>query len=451
MTLTLDLIRNCLEGAVPAVLATCDPDGMPNVSMVSQLHYVDPERLAISYQFFNKTRRNLLATGWAAVDVCDAATGATYRLDLDFETTETDGPLFEAMKARLAGIASHTGMDGVFRLLGADVFRVRAIAQVPGPVLTPPPALAGNALAATRRTCEAIAAPSDLGALLDATLACLRDHFAIRHAMILMLDAAAGRLYAVATCGYDRSGVGWEVAVGEGVIGVAAREGVPIRIGHMTSEYRYGTAIRSEAAQRGVTWEERTAIPFPGLAAPESQVAVPIRSATTTLGVLFAESPQPLRFGHADEDALALIAGRLGSMITLVQQADAATPGAPGAEAAEGRHPPVTVRHYPVDDSVFLDNDYLIKGVAGAIFRKLVREHLAGRVEFTNRELRLDPALRLPEQAENLEARLVLLERRLRERGAPIRLQKSGRGRFHLVVACTLTLEEMPDPAARTA
>ena len=35
--------------------------------------------------------------------------------------------LFEAMKARLAGIASQVGMTGVFRLLGSDVFRVRAI------------------------------------------------------------------------------------------------------------------------------------------------------------------------------------------------------------------------------------------------------------------------------------------------------------------------------------
>lgn len=35
----------------------------------------------------------------------------------------------------------------------------------------------------------------------------------------------------------------------------------------------------------------------------------------------------------------------------------------------------VEVHYYPRDGSVFLDTHYLIKGVAGAIFWKLAREH----------------------------------------------------------------------------
>ena len=101
------------------------------------------------------------------------------------------------------------------------------------------------------------------------------------------------------------------------------------------------------------------------------------------------------------------------------------------------------MRHYRADDSVFIGDDYLIKGVAGAIFRALVADFIdKGRTDFTNRELRLDARIRLPDITDNLEARLILLVRRLAERGTEIRIEKTGRGRFRLAVDRPLTLVE---------
>jgi adenylate cyclase len=45
-----------------------------------------------------------------------------------------------------------------------------------------------------------------------------------------------GRLFAVDPRAYGRSGAGAETPPGEGAIGVAAREGVPIRIGHASAD-----------------------------------------------------------------------------------------------------------------------------------------------------------------------------------------------------------------------
>ena len=137
----------------------------------------------------------------------------------------------------------------------------------------------------------------------------------------------------------------------------------------------------------------------------------------------------------------------LGAAIDLLQAtpegADTATPATALAPAVSGT--PVRVRHYAANDSVFINDDYLIKGVAGAIFWKLLRDYVqAGRTEFTNRELRLDPSIRLPDVADNLEARLLLLQRRLQENTPPMRIEKTGRGRFRLCVACPVLLEEQP-------
>src|SRR5690606_26092550 len=107
MKLSLNLIRPCLEGVIPGVVATCVADGIPNVSYVSQVHYVDAHQVALSFQFFNKTRQNMLQNPQLTAFMIDPVTTARYRLALLYLRTETDGPLFQNMKAKLAGIASH--------------------------------------------------------------------------------------------------------------------------------------------------------------------------------------------------------------------------------------------------------------------------------------------------------------------------------------------------------
>lgn len=440
--LTLDALRDCFEGMVPATLATVDPAGIPNVSFISQVHYVDTGRIALSYQFFNKTRRNILSTRTASVEVVDPVTVAIYQLDLDFEATESEGPVFETMKARLAGIASHTGMEGVFRLMGADIFRVRAIRRVVAPrVARPLPQFA--ALPALRRILGDMARASTLGDLYDLTLDAIARHLGITNLMILVPDEPRGALDAVATWGYSASGIGAEVRIGDGVIGVAARERVAIRIDHMSSAYLYGSVVRDRVrAEAGSDMPESRTVPFPGLARPESQIALPILWQGQLTGVLFAESPQPLRFRHEEEDTLGSIASALAAHAAALGGDEDVTPAT--APSGRGRHDRTLVlRHYAADDSVFAGGDYVIKGVAGAILWKLVRAHVTtGAREFTNRELRLSPELRLPAHAENLEARLVLLERRLREKALPIQMEKAGRGRFRLEIRANLALEE---------
>ena len=142
-------------------------------------------------------------------------------------------------------------------------------------------------------------------ALLDAALDGLQQELGLSQAMVLIADTASGRLYTVGSRGYPTSGVGSEIAVGHGVIGVAAREGTPVRINHMTSAARYNQALADSLGRR----EAGAEIPYPGLARPGSQLAVPLLSAGRVLGVLFVESEHEMHLNHEDEDLLVALAG----------------------------------------------------------------------------------------------------------------------------------------------
>ncbi|MDD4886832.1 MAG: GAF domain-containing protein [Thiomonas sp.] len=449
MTVTLAAIRPCLEGIIPAALASCAEDGTPNVTFVSHVHYVDTNHVALSYQFFNKTRENILANPRVTVQVIHPDTGANYRLALTYLRTENEGPLFESMKARLAGIASHSGMAKVFRLLGSDVYHVLEIEVVPGAVL-PVDSAPCCRLEALRLLGARMQAANDLSDLTAALLTGLEQLLDFRHSMVMLLDPNRHVLYTLASCGYAHSGVGAEIILGEGVIGVAAQQRTPIRIGHYTQDYAYSQAVRAGLSSVDPNSLE-TEIPLPGLPQAQSQIAVPLCHRGQLLGVLFTESERELRFDADDEDTLVVLAQQLAQSMTLLQirsEEDSAEPVSAVRAASATNAQPLNIRYFPGNNSVFLDGHYLIKGVAGSIFMRLLRDYVADkRIDFSNKELRLDPDLGLPDITDNLEARLILLQRRLDEQPRGIHLEKTGRGRFRLVVMRPILLQQMAESA----
>jgi adenylate cyclase len=281
----------------------------------------------------------------------------------------------------------------------------------------------------------------DLDALASTALAGLADLFGYEHSMLLLLDATGERLFTIASHGYDVQGVGSEVRIGEGVIGMCAARATPMRIGNLRQMLRYTRAVRGELVASGV--EPGREVPLPGLARPASQAAVPAMALGQLVGVVAVESEEPVAFTEEDEALLSVVAAIVASAIEVDNERERAADATP----APVRATPVTartttVRFFAVDGSTFLDGDYLIKGVAGRLLWALLNHHeREGRTSFTNREMRLDPSLELPELRDNFESRLILLKRRLDEREAPVRIVKTGRGAFRLDVETALQLD----------
>ena len=121
-----------MQGVIPSHVVTCSADGTPNASVISQVYYVDADHVALSHQFFNKTKRNIEENPKAAVWLIHPETFETWDVELAFDHSETSGPIFDAMSMQIEAIASLVGMKGIFKLRAADIFRVVSVAKASG-------------------------------------------------------------------------------------------------------------------------------------------------------------------------------------------------------------------------------------------------------------------------------------------------------------------------------
>jgi adenylate cyclase len=442
-----DLSR-CFQGVNPSVVTTSDGRGVPNVTYVSHVYFMDDRHVALSCQFFNKTRRNLDENPRALVEVMDPLTFQTWRLRLRFVRSEKSGPLFDSMAMRIQAIASHTGMSGIFRLIAADVFEVERFDKVEGFLTAPADdpcettSVEGfrSEVRGLQYISERISRAESLETLLDAVLESLDRYFGFEHTMVLLYDETMKRLVTMASRGYGQSGVGAEVAPGEGLIGTVARERRLLRISGLDAEMRYGRTVRQESG--AITPE----IPLPGLPDAQSALVIPLVSGDRLIGVISADDRDPMRFGEWDEAYLGIIANQIAGGLdrmterTIDDDETALIVNRSGGVSSDARR---TFTYYRNDDCVFVDGEYLIRNVPGRILWKLLGDwQRDGRTEFSNRELRMDTGLGLPAIKDNLESRLILLRRRLDEKCPDVRMVSTARGRFALQVEASVELVE---------
>lgn len=80
----------------PVILATVGPNGTPNIIYVTCVGTFGDDRLVVADNYFDKTRRNLLAGGKGAM-LFRSKAGKAYQVKGTLEY-HTDGEVFQSMK-----------------------------------------------------------------------------------------------------------------------------------------------------------------------------------------------------------------------------------------------------------------------------------------------------------------------------------------------------------------
>jgi adenylate cyclase len=461
---SLESLASCFQGLIPATLLTCSREGIPNVAILSHVDYVDASHVALSFQFFNKSKANIAANPHAMVRVIDPDTSRGWKLRLRYIRSETSGPVFDRMSLRIEAIASYSGLKGIFKLLAADIYEVLSVDPIedePPRERPPYPDVRSRAgdpvftMGALQDLAERIHRADTLDELLDSILEGIERSFGFTHSMILVPASEQGVLVTIASRGYPESGVGAEVRVGEGIAGVVAEARKPIRISGLLRQMLYAYAIHKHASERGLCPPEHR-IALPGLPAPDSQLGVPLLNRGELVGVLCIESELPYRFHEEDKTSIELLGSYLAiaihAMLLQERTESLVEPAPPPAPRSAGRMAPASgsragheVAYYHGDECILVDGEYLIRSLPARILWKLLQtRQREGRTEFTNRELRLDKSLNLPEWKDNLESRLLLLRRRLEQKCPALRIVPRARGRFALELGSDVALVEKP-------
>jgi uncharacterized protein len=127
--ITKDMLP-AMQAVIPSVLTTCDLDGTPNVTYISQVFYVDDQHVALSFQFMNKTWKNINQNPLMVTCITCPETLSIWKLRLRFIEQTSSGDVFEEMDMQIAALASMSEREKNFKIQSALICKVESVEQI---------------------------------------------------------------------------------------------------------------------------------------------------------------------------------------------------------------------------------------------------------------------------------------------------------------------------------
>ena len=140
----------------------------------------------------------------------------------------------------------------------------------------------------------------------------IEKYFDFKYSLILLLDESESTLHVVASNGYEATGIGAEVKVGIGIIGVVAKKKKVIRMGAVNVQRRLVTASHTDTDSDA---EHLNTVKLPGLDNPKSHIAIPLLIKGQLVGVLSVEGTDYYMFKEYDEPLIQILANQAAAAL----------------------------------------------------------------------------------------------------------------------------------------
>jgi DNA-binding CsgD family transcriptional regulator/predicted pyridoxine 5'-phosphate oxidase superfamily flavin-nucleotide-binding protein len=280
------------DGAIPAVIVTSSADGIPNLTNVSKIWYVDAEHVAVANQLFHKTHRNLTENPYALLKAANPLDLQHWELSVKFVRAEQNGPLVETMRQEIETVAWLAGIASTPAIRSAIVFQVTSVRRCveESQHLTPAPETYG-----------------DLLKVLAQTLDLSRSSY-------WAAQETGGSLQLLASIGVPGAGTNQQAFVSmQRLAALAQTEKRVIRLRNIRSQMRYVHSIRSEEGKEPLSLM------------PSGFLAIPVIAFDTLIGIVCSEETeeQAAPFDRLDDRFLTLLSHKLGETLLTVASAAA--------------------------------------------------------------------------------------------------------------------------------
>jgi adenylate cyclase len=159
-----------------------------------------------------------------------------------------------------------------------------------------------------------ILATLDLSRILSQILEATDTLLGFRNAMILLADEQGEALTLAAARGYGDAGIGAQVPVGVGPLGIVAKRRRIMRLGNIQSQVAYQSAVRAKI-ESGPAGPSTPRPAMPGLPGAQSQIGIPLVVQERLVGVFAVESETPSAFDELDEMLMTIVANQVATAI----------------------------------------------------------------------------------------------------------------------------------------